>query len=160
MRKGGIVTSFPLCPWSADSQQREAIATAVATGTTDDGQMLKLRITTMAAQLEPPFLFDPDFTMVRTLTICFVDPDPIRIYAFLSAHLPGGLRSLLAEEYYPTSFLDLRIFPGRETPGMFALIGTWTSADSLEAAKPTPAFRVLERFQRNLAILVTDCGSF
>jgi len=98
--------------------------------------------------------------MVRTLTICFVDPDPIRIQAFLWAHMPGGLWFLLAEEYYPTSFLGLRILRSRETPGMFALLGTWTSADSLEAAKRTLALRVLERFQRNLTISTIDRGAF
>lgn len=98
--------------------------------------------------------------MVRTLTICFVDPDPIRIQAFLGAHLPRGWWSLLAEEYYPTGFLGLRIFRNRETPGMFTLIGTWTSAEALEVAKRTPAFDVIERFQRNLTIATIDCGAF
>lgn len=98
--------------------------------------------------------------MVRTLTICFVDPDPIRIRAFLWAHLPGGLWSLLDKEYYSTAFLGVRIFASRERLGMFLLIETWTSAESLDAAKRTPAFRVLERFQRNLAISTLDCRTF
>jgi len=98
--------------------------------------------------------------MVRTLTICFVDPDPIRIQAFLGAHLPGGLWSLLAQEYYGAGFLGLRICPSRKTPGMFALIGTWTSTDSMAAARRAPAFRVLEQFQRNLTISTIGCGAF
>lgn len=98
--------------------------------------------------------------MVRTLTICFVDPDPIRMQAFLGAHLPGGWWSLLAEEYYPSGFLGLRILRSRETPGMFALVGTWTTAEALEAARRTPAFNFIERFQRNLTISTMDCGAF
>ena len=98
--------------------------------------------------------------MVRTLTICFVDPDPIRIQAFLGAHRPGGLWSLLAEEHYPAGFLGLQIFRSRETPGMFALVGTWTSAEALEVARRTPAFTVIERFQRNLTVSTIDCGAF
>jgi hypothetical protein len=98
--------------------------------------------------------------MVRTLKICFVDPDPIRTQAFLWAHLSGGLWSLLAREYYPTGFLGVRIFGSRKTPGMFALLGIWNSTESLEAARRTPAFPVLERFQRNLTISAIDCGAF
>jgi len=98
--------------------------------------------------------------MFRTLTICFVDPDPLRIQAFLLAHLPGGLWSLLAREYYSTGFLGVRIFRSRESPGMFLLIQTWASADSQETARRTPAFRVLERFQRNLTVSMLDCGAF
>ena len=97
--------------------------------------------------------------MVRILKICFVDPDPIRTRAFLWAHLSGGLWSLLAKEYYPTGFLGVRIFRSRETPGMFALIGIWTSTESLEAARRSPTYPVLERFQRNLTISTIDCGA-
>jgi hypothetical protein len=82
--------------------------------------------------------------MVRTLKICFVDPDPIRTQAFLRAHLRGRLWYLLAREYYPTGFIGVRIFGSREIPGMFVL---------------TPAFPVLERFQRNLTISTLDCGA-
>jgi len=127
--------------------------------TTDDGEMFSNRAFE-SWRLGPPFLFGPDFTLVRTLTICFVDPDPIRIQAFLWAHLPGGLWSLLAREYYPTGFLGVRILRSCETPGIFALIGTWASAESLKAARRTPAFRVLERFQSNLTVSMLDCGAF
>lgn len=98
--------------------------------------------------------------MVRTLKLCFVDPDPIRIQAFLWAHLPGELWSLLAEEYHPTGFLGVRIFGSRENPGMFVLVGNWASNESLDVAKQTPAYSVLERFQRNLTIWTIDCGAF
>ena len=101
-----------------------------------------------------------DVTMVRTLKICFVDPDPIRTQAFLRAHLRGGLWYLLAREYYPTGFIGVRIFGSREIPGMFVLIEIWTSTESLEAARRTPAVFVLERFQRNLTISTLDCGAF
>ena len=101
-----------------------------------------------------------DVTMVRTLKICFVDPDPIRTRAFLRAHLRGGLWYLLAREYYPTGFIGVRIFGNREIPGMFVLIEIWTSTESLEAARRTPAVFVLERFQRNLTISTLDCGAF
>jgi hypothetical protein len=97
--------------------------------------------------------------MVRTLKLCFVDPDPIRTQAFLWAHSSGGLWSLLARECYPSGFLGVRIFRCGKTPGMFALIGTWTSTESLEAARRLPAFPVLERFQRNLTISTRDCGA-
>lgn len=97
--------------------------------------------------------------MVRTLKICFVDPDPIRTRAFLRAHLRGGLWYLLAREYYPTVFIGVRIFGSREIPGMFVLIEIWTSTESLEAARRTPAVFVLERFQRNLTISTLDCGA-
>src|ERR1039458_4813689 len=97
--------------------------------------------------------------MIRTLKICFVDPAPIKTKAFLWAHLPGGLWSLLATEYYPSGFLGVRIFLSRETPGMFALIESWTSTESLEAARRSPAFPMLERFQRNLTITTIDCGA-
>ena len=97
--------------------------------------------------------------MIRTLNICFVDPNPVRTRAFLWAHLSGGLWSLLAGEYYPIGFLGVRIFRSRETPGMFALIGAWTSTESLEDARRSPAFPVLERFQRNLTISTIDCGA-
>jgi len=95
--------------------------------------------------------------MVRILKLCFVDPDPIRTRAFMSAHLSGGLWSLLTTEHYPTGFLGVRIFRSRETPGMFALIETWTSNDCLEEARRSPAFPVLERFQHNLTISTIDC---
>ena len=98
--------------------------------------------------------------MVRTLKICFVDSDPIRTQAFLWAHSSGGLWSLLARECYPSGFLGVRIFRCGKTPGMFALIGTWTSTESLEAARRLPAFPVLERFQRNLTMSTLDCGAF
>jgi hypothetical protein len=97
--------------------------------------------------------------MLRSLKICFVDPDPIRTQAFLWAHLRGGLWYLLAREYYPTGFIGVRILASRETPGMFALIETWASNDSLEAARLTPAFPVLERFRHNLTLFVIDCGA-
>jgi hypothetical protein len=96
--------------------------------------------------------------MVRTLKICIVDPDPTKTQAFLSAHLSGGLWSLLARKCYPIGFLGVRTFRSRKTTSIFALIGYWASAECLEVARRTPAFRVLERFQRNLAISTIDCG--
>jgi len=72
--------------------------------------------------------------------------------------MPGGLWSLLAGRNYPIGFLGLRTFRSRRTPGIFALIEYWTSAECLEVARRTPAFPVLERFQRNLAISTIDCG--
>jgi len=96
--------------------------------------------------------------MVRTLKICTVDPDPTRTGAFLCAHLSGGLWSLLARKYYPIGFLGVRTFQSHKTPSVFALIGYWTSAECLEAARRTPAYPVLECFQRNLAISTIDCG--
>jgi hypothetical protein len=97
--------------------------------------------------------------MIRTLKICFVDPDPIKTRAFLWAHLPGGVWSLLATEYYPSGFLGVRIYGSRKAPGMFLLLGIWTSTECLEAARRTPAFPVLERFQRNLTITTIDCSA-
>jgi hypothetical protein len=96
--------------------------------------------------------------MVRTLKICIVDPDPTKTQAFLSAHLSGGLWSLLARQYYPIGFLGVRTFRSRKTPSIFALIGYWTSPECLEVARQTPAYLVLKRFQRNLAISTIDCG--
>ena len=96
--------------------------------------------------------------MVKTLRICIVDPDPTKTQAFLSAHLSGGLWSLLARKCYPIGFLGVRTFRSRKTTSIFALIGYWASAECLEVARRTPAFRVLERFQRNLAISTIDCG--
>jgi hypothetical protein len=96
--------------------------------------------------------------VVRTLKICIVDPDPTKTQAFLSAHLSGGLWFLLARKYYPIGFLGVRTFRSRKTLSIFALIGNWTSAECLEVARKTPAFPVLERFQRNLAISTIDCG--
>lgn len=96
--------------------------------------------------------------MVRTLKICIVDPDPTKTQAFLSAHSSGGLWFLLAKKYHPIGFLGVRTFRSRKTPSNFALIENWTSADCLEVARRTPAFHVLERFQRNLAISTIDCG--
>ena len=104
--------------------------------------------------------FMQEVTMVRTMRLCFADPDTIRTQAFLLAHSSGGLWSLLARECYPSGFLGVRIFGSRETPGMFALIETWSSNDSLQAARRTPAFPVLERFRHNLSLFVIDCGAF
>jgi hypothetical protein len=98
--------------------------------------------------------------MVRTLKISFVDPDPIRTQAFLWAHLRGGLWDLLATEYYPTGLIGIRIFGSRKIPAMFVLFESWTSTESLEAARRTPSFFVLERFQRNLTLSTLDCGPF
>ena len=103
-------------------------------------------------------LYHCELTMVRTLKICIVDPDPTRTGAFLCAHLSGGLWSLLARKYYPIGFLGVRTFQSHKTPSVFALIGYWTSAECLEAARRTPAYPVLECFQRNLAISTIDCG--
>jgi hypothetical protein len=98
--------------------------------------------------------------MVRTLKICFVDSDPIRTQAFLWAHLRGGLWDLFATEYYLTGLMGIRIFGSHKVPGMFVLFETWTSTESLEAARKTPAFFVLECFQRNLTMSTLDCGAF
>lgn len=98
--------------------------------------------------------------MVTTLKICLVDPDPTRTAAFIHVHLRGGLWCLLAAEYYPAGFVGVRIFRSSETPNMFALIETWTSAESMEAARRTPAFPVLERFRRNLTLSSVECGAF
>jgi hypothetical protein len=98
--------------------------------------------------------------MVRTLKICFVDSDPIRTQAFLWAHLRGGLWDLFATEYYPTGLMGIRIFGSHKVPGMFVLFETWTSTESLEAARRTPEFPVLENFQRNLTMSTLDCGAF
>lgn len=98
--------------------------------------------------------------MVRTLKICFVDSDPIRTQAFLWAHLRGGLWDLFATEYYPTGLIGIRIFGSHKVPGLFVLFETWTSTESLEAARRTPAFPVLEHFQRNLTMSTLDCGAF
>jgi len=98
--------------------------------------------------------------MVRTLKICFVDSDPIRTHAFLRAHLRGGLWDLFATEYYPTGLIGIRIFGSHKVPGMFVLFETWTSGESLEAARRTPAFPVLEHFQHNLTMSTLDCGAF
>jgi len=69
--------------------------------------------------------------MVRTLKICIVDPDPTKTQAFLSAHLSGGLWSLLARKYYPIGFLGVRTF--RTTALDMRLIqrreGRWVIAD-------------------------------
>ena len=43
---------------------------------------------------------------------------------------------------------------------MLALIETWTSTESLDAARRTPAYPVLERFERNLTLSTLDCGAF
>jgi heme-degrading monooxygenase HmoA len=96
--------------------------------------------------------------MIRTLKIYIVDPDPIKTRAFLWAHLPEGLWSLLAREYYTPGFLGVRIFHSRKTPALFALVEIWTSIESLEAARRTPAFSVLERFQGKLTISTINCG--
>jgi quinol monooxygenase YgiN len=96
--------------------------------------------------------------MVRILRICIVDPEPTKTQAFLSAHSSGGLWSLLARKYYPVGFLGVQTFRSRKTPSIFALIEYWTSAECLEVARRTPAYPVLKRFQRNLAISTIDCG--
>ena len=57
--------------------------------------------------------------MVKTLRICIVDPDPTKTQAFLSAHLSGGLWSLLARKCYPIGFLGVRTFRSRKTPSIF-----------------------------------------
>jgi hypothetical protein len=101
-----------------------------------------------------------EVNMVTRLKICFVDPDPTRTAAFIQVHLRGGLWCLLSAEYYPAGFLGLRIFRSRETPSSFALIETWISAESMEAAKQSPAYAVLNRFQRNLTLSTLDCGAF
>ena len=93
-----------------DSPLLEAIAVAAATRTTDDGEMFQITRSNQAARLGPPFFSDREVTMVRTLKICIVDPDPTKTQAFLSAHLSGGLWSLLARKYYPIGFLGVRIF--------------------------------------------------
>ena len=67
---------------------------------------------------------------------------------------------MLVAEYYPAGFVGVRIFRSGETPNVFALIETWTSAASLDAARRTPAYPVLERFERNLTLSTLDCGAF
>jgi hypothetical protein len=110
--------------------------------------------------VEPPSVCGEEVNMVRTLKICLVDPDPMRTAAFIQVHLRGGLGCLLAAEYYPAGFAGVRIFRSRQTPSMFALIETWTSTESLDAAKRTPAYPVLERFERNLTLSTVNCGAF
>jgi len=52
------------------------------------------------------------------------------------------------QEYYGAGFLGLSHLPkSQKHPACFALIGTWTSTDSMAAARRAPAFRVLEQFQ-------------
>lgn len=97
--------------------------------------------------------------MVTTLKICSVDPDPVRTAAFLQAHLRGGLWCLLAAAYYPAGFLGVRIVRRRAAPDTFVLIETWDSPESLVAARSSPAYAVLRRFQRNLTLSILDCGA-
>lgn len=97
--------------------------------------------------------------MITTLKTCSVDPNPTRTAAFVHAHLRGGLWCLLAAEYYPAGFLGVRIFRSRDTPSTFVLIETWNSAESVEAAKQSPGYAVLNRFQRNLTLSILDCGT-
>ncbi len=98
--------------------------------------------------------------MITTLRICSVGPGPTRIAAFVHAHLRGGLWCLLAAEYYPAGFQGVRIFRSCDTHSTFALIEIWNSAESLEAAKRSPAYAVINRFQRNLTLSSLDCGAF
>jgi hypothetical protein len=96
--------------------------------------------------------------MVKTRQICIADQDPTMTQAFLCSRLSGGSWSLLARRYYPIGFLGVRTFRSRNLPSIFALIGTWTSANSLETERRSPASRVFECLQCNLTSSTINCG--